>query len=84
MNLTLKPKWEEFVQQQVKTGRYASPEDVIAAGLIRLMQDDDSDFEPGELAALAQQGEDSIAQGDTVTMQELRERFRLRHERHNK
>ena len=33
MNLTLKPELTEFIQQEILTGKYASPEEAIEAAL---------------------------------------------------
>ncbi len=33
MNLTLKPELTEFIQQEILTGRYASPDEAIEAAL---------------------------------------------------
>src|SRR5688500_1943770 len=58
MNVTLKPKVRDFVQDKVRSGQYASPEDVIEAGLAALRQQEAfGDFEPGELDQLIEQGE---------------------------
>ena len=37
MTISLKPDWQRFVEEQVKAGRFASPEEVIEAGLSSLM-----------------------------------------------
>lgn len=78
MNVLLKPELEQFVDEQVKSGRYASTEDVFAAALMRLKQQpaDAFDFAPGEMDALIAEGEASFARGETVSMEEIREYFR--------
>jgi antitoxin ParD1/3/4 len=38
MNVTIKADSRRFVEDQLKTGRYTSPEDVVQAGL-KLLQD---------------------------------------------
>jgi len=42
------------------------------------MQNDDFDFDPGELHALAEEGKRNIIEGKTLTMEALREQFRQR------
>ncbi len=39
MNLQLSPELKRFVDQQVKVGRFSSTEEVVQAGLARLMLD---------------------------------------------
>jgi putative addiction module CopG family antidote len=77
MNLALKPKLKRFVENQVKAGRYDSPNDVVAAGLNRLMQDDrDFRFAAGELQRLVDDGEANIARGNVLSLQQVRRHFR--------
>lgn len=38
MNITIKPDSQRFVEDQMKAGRYTSPEDVVQAGL-KLLQE---------------------------------------------
>jgi putative addiction module CopG family antidote len=79
MNVILKPKLKKFVETQVQAGRYESAEDVLSAGLTRLMQDGrESDFRPGELAKLVAEGEADFARNDVLTMNQLRRHFQRR------
>jgi putative addiction module CopG family antidote len=80
MNVTLKPKLKKFIENQVKSGRYSAAEDVVAAGLTRLMQDDKTDYgvARGELAILVAEGESDIAGGNTFTLDQVRKHFRRR------
>jgi putative addiction module CopG family antidote len=58
MTLKLDPKMQRMIERRVRGGKYASPEDVIRAGLAALEQQEQfGDFEPGELDALIAQGE---------------------------
>lgn len=77
MNVALKPKLRKFVEEQVKTGRYDTVGDVVAAALSRLMQDHHTrEFAPGELRSLVIEGEADIARGDTLTLKQARRHFR--------
>jgi len=78
MNIILKPELQRFVEEQVKTGHFASPEDVIEAGLGRLLDDDFGDFQGGEMDALIENAEAQFARGDGHTLDEVRGRFRDR------
>jgi len=80
MNLTLRREDEQFIQDQVKAGRFASAADVVGAALERLRHDDFSDFEPGELDVLIAEGEADIRRGDVMTLDELREDLRRQSE----
>jgi antitoxin ParD1/3/4 len=41
MDLTLTPELQRYVEQKVKSGQYATPQDVVHAALAALMQQDD-------------------------------------------
>lgn len=53
MKLVLNPEVQKLIAERVESGKYASPEDVIAAALVVLDQQERfGDFAPGELSAL--------------------------------
>ena len=39
MTISLSPQVKKYVEEQVRVGRFASPEEVVEAGLARLMLD---------------------------------------------
>jgi putative addiction module CopG family antidote len=43
MNLRITPELQRFVDEQVKAGRFSSADEVVEAGLARLMLDDEGD-----------------------------------------
>jgi antitoxin ParD1/3/4 len=51
MNLTLKPELASFIQQEVLSGKYTSPDEVIEAALNLLEHQKSSDILAAELAA---------------------------------
>lgn len=63
MDITLTPELQKFVDRKVQDGDYSSAEELIRAGIERLMHDD---FVPGELAALIAVGEAELQRGDVV------------------
>jgi Arc/MetJ-type ribon-helix-helix transcriptional regulator len=75
MQLTLSPKTEQLILERMKSGRYASAEEVLVAGLEALdRQQDLGDFRPGEWDTLLAEGEkggESLEWDDVVT--ELRQ-----------
>jgi putative addiction module CopG family antidote len=79
VNLTIPPDSQKFIEDRVKSGRYATPEDVVAAAL-RTLEDRETfaDFEPTELDNLLEEGEQSIAAEGTLDGEEA---FRLRRDR---
>lgn len=76
MNLSLRPEDQQFIEEQIRTGRFASPEDVVGAALDRLRGD--GDFEEGELDALIAEGEADIEKGEVLTAEQVRENLRRR------
>jgi antitoxin ParD1/3/4 len=76
MNLSLDPKLQKLIEERVKSGRYATAEDVVAAALLTLDQQERfGDFVPGELDELLAEGEQSIKEDRTLDGEEA---FRLR------
>jgi putative addiction module CopG family antidote len=86
MNLSLGKAEQRAIEQRVRAGKYASPEDVVRAGLAALEQQESfGDFAPGELDALLAEGERSIRREGTVdaakVFGEIRQRSRRRRAR---
>jgi len=62
MNLTLAPQLSQLIQGEVDSGRFSTPEDVIAAGVSRVLAETDLSAE--ELADLRLDVEVGIQQAD--------------------
>ena len=62
MNVLLKPELEEFIQEQVTAGGYASASEVVEQALL-LMQEQ-SQFVPEDLDQELQVGVDALDAGD--------------------
>ena len=61
MNVTLSPDTQKLIEERMKAGGYAVPEEVIRAGLASLEQGETyGDFAPGEWEDLLAQGERSV------------------------
>jgi putative addiction module CopG family antidote len=60
MNLQLRPELQKFVDEKVKAGEYSSTNDVVEAGIARLMLDPAPDLDEDTLRAL----EEGEAEGD--------------------
>jgi antitoxin ParD1/3/4 len=60
MNLSLPPRIQRLIEDRVKSGKYGSPEDVVAAAVAHLDQQEAlGEFGAGELDRLLQEGEES-------------------------
>ncbi len=67
MNVPIRDDLQSFIDEQIRSGQYANPEDVIRAGLIALKQHESfGDFAPGELEDLITEGERSIKESGTL------------------
>ncbi len=79
MNLSLQPEVQNRITQRVNSGQYSSPEDVVAAAILALEQQEQfGDFQVGELDELLAEGERSIEQEGTLDGDEA---FRQRAQR---
>ncbi|WP_416065624.1 type II toxin-antitoxin system ParD family antitoxin [Rhizobium sp. ZK1] len=65
MNVSIGERWEKFVEQAVKDGRYGSASEVVREGL-RLVEEREA-----KLARLRETLEASIARGGNVSDDEL-------------
>ncbi len=60
MKLSLPPRIQKLIDERVESGRYKTPEDVVAAAMANLDQQESlGDFEPGEFEQLLDEGEQS-------------------------
>jgi Arc/MetJ-type ribon-helix-helix transcriptional regulator len=67
------------IAERMRTGRYASEEEVLLAGLAALEdQESFGDFEPGELADLVAEGRRSAAEHGTIPARTVFEELRQR------
>ncbi len=81
MTITLKPELEQVIEDQLKTGRYQSADEVLEAALGRLIQaDQGDDFAPGELEELLAVAEADVERGDVSDGEAVFERMRQKGE----
>ena len=67
MNLSLDANTKKLIEEHVKSGKFATPEEVVAAAIRALDQQEQfGDFEPGELDALLAESGQSIEQEGTL------------------
>ncbi|MBF0325183.1 MAG: type II toxin-antitoxin system ParD family antitoxin [Alphaproteobacteria bacterium] len=74
MNVSIGDRWEQFVEQAVKAGRYSSASEVVREGL-RLVEEREA-----KLKALRATLDASIAAGGEVTEDELDQAIAARSE----
>jgi len=62
MNISLKPEAQRFIEEQLKAGRYGSPDELLDAALTRMMEEESAGIEDATLAAI-DESEDQIERG---------------------
>jgi putative addiction module CopG family antidote len=76
MDVSLKPELQRFIDDQVKTGRFASPTEVLEAGLARLMLDPIDDTLDDEDLAAIDESEQQIARGEDLDWKDVSAQLR--------
>ncbi len=67
MQVLLSSELQRFVDEQLASGTYATPEDVLQAAVASLRQSEKfGDFEPGELDAMMAEGERGLTHGGAI------------------
>lgn len=77
MKLNLVPEATRLVKARLKSGRYASPEDVVLAALQLLMQQPDDQFAAGELRKLLDVADQDIERGNVLDGEQVLREFRV-------
>jgi putative addiction module CopG family antidote len=70
MNLTLKPKTMKFLQEQVKSGRYGSAEEVLQEALDRFMFESNLELD-AETVAKLKRSEARIERGEGMSFKKF-------------
>lgn len=79
MELSLSADVQQRIEERVTSGKYSTPEEVVAAAILALDQQEEfGDFDASELADLLAEGERSIEQDGTLDGDEA---LQLRRER---
>ena len=71
MNLQIRPELQRFVEDKVKAGQYSSREEVVEAGLARLMLDPEPELDEQTLQAI-EEGEAEGDRGEVQPWEELK------------
>jgi Arc/MetJ-type ribon-helix-helix transcriptional regulator len=79
MNLRLRPELERFVDEQVKAGNYAPPEEVLEAGVARLMLDPAGDQLDADDLRQIRTSLEQMRRGEAMDWQPHSDAFRKRY-----
>lgn len=79
MIVSLSPELGKCVEQQVRTGRFATPEEVVEAGLARLMLDPPPDALDDEDVAAIKESEAQIERGEDQDWAEVSAKLRQKY-----
>jgi Arc/MetJ-type ribon-helix-helix transcriptional regulator len=80
MNIQVnKPEFEKFIDEQVRQGSFSSANEVIEAGLARLMLDSSSDDFDAETKAAIDRAVGQFERGEDRSFKEFAAEFRARH-----
>lgn len=77
MQITLTPEHQEFVDSQVRAGRFASAEQVVAEALSRLMSEPEEEIDDDALAAL-RRSDEQLARGEGRALEDVRDELRAK------
>ena len=75
MNVTIKPEFEKYIEQQVRAGHFSSPAAVLEAGLERLMLDE---LDEEALVAI-EESRQQIARGEDLDWKVLSAQLRKKY-----
>ncbi len=78
MTISLDQQLKCFVEEQVRCGKFASEQEVIEAGLARLMLDPIPDLDEEDLAAI-EESEAQIARGEDLDWKEVAKELRKKY-----
>jgi putative addiction module CopG family antidote len=71
MKLKLRPEVQKFVEDRIKAGQYASTDELVEAGIARLMLDPEPVLDEDTLHAI-EEGEADGDRGDVVPWNKLK------------
>ena len=75
MTIDLLPETQRLLEQQLKTGRYATPDEAVRAGLSALHEQEWDELDAEALDAI-DRAEAQIERGEGVKFSEVREQIR--------
>jgi len=75
MNLALRPDIQRFIDEQVKSGRFPSPESVVEAAVAEMREDQHVDLDDATIDAI-NEAEAQADRGEGEEFDSFRERMR--------
>jgi putative addiction module CopG family antidote len=78
MNVMLKPELQRFVEEQVESGRFTTPAEVLEAAILRLREESTDDLDSDDIAAI-DESERQIARGEDMDWGEVSAKLRQRY-----
>lgn len=75
MNISLPSELEKFVRHKIDSGEFTSPEEVVAAGLARLMEDE---LDDDTLAAI-EESEAQLDRGEEIPLDDAFDQLRKKY-----
>ena len=77
MNITLAPETQRLLEDQLRSGQYADPDEVLRAALNALHDASPTGLDEETLDAI-DEAEDQIERGQTIAWEEVRAQIRAR------
>ena len=79
MTVRLKPEMEEYIAEQVKAGRFSCAQEVVEAGIARLMLEPEPNALDEETIASIEEGEAQCDRGECRPWEDVREELRAKY-----
>jgi len=77
MHVTLKPEAQQFIEEQVRAGRFGSTDEVLQEALERMMEERALELDDETIAAIAR-AEGQIDRGEGMTFEQFASEARKR------
>ena len=78
MNFALKPSIQKFISEQVNSGRFRSPDDVLEEAVTRMMEEESAPLDEATLASI-DESEDQIERGEVRDWAEVSAELRAKY-----
>jgi Arc/MetJ-type ribon-helix-helix transcriptional regulator len=75
MNLSLAPDIRRFINDQVRAGRFATPEAVVEAAIVNMRDTNDAELDDQTIAAI-NEGEEQGDRGEGIELAAFREQWK--------
>jgi Arc/MetJ-type ribon-helix-helix transcriptional regulator len=79
MKVTLKPELQRFIDEQIRAGHFATAEEVLEAGVARLMLDSTDDALDEETLDAIERAEGEFERGEDRSFKDFAAGFRSNH-----